>query len=149
MCQCAPWSLPTRVKDVQALHAALVDPAACAYPDDADHGRVLHDAAATHDAILEGVLAYSWTREQDTSLGVEAELLIGAKSESSAGIGVMTSVEEIKTGFGGRASFAYHWQNASTIAASHSLMSSDRLELRGSQEPEAHFPHLGQLARKA
>lgn len=76
-------------------------------------------------------------------------LLIGAKSESSAGIGVMTSVEEIKTGFGGRASFAYHWQNAGTIAASHSLMSSNRFELRGSQEPEAHFPHLGQLARKA
>ena len=89
-------------------------------------------------------MEYSWTREQDTSLGVEAELLIGAKSETSAGIGVMTSVEEVKTGFGGRASFAYHWQNASTIAASHSLMSSDRLELRGSQEPEAHFPHLGQ-----
>ena len=40
--------------------------------------------------------------------------------------------------------FAYHWQNASTVGASHSLMSSDRLELRGSQEPEPHFPHLGQ-----
>ena len=34
-CQYAPWSLPTTVKDVQALHAALVDPAVCAYPVDA------------------------------------------------------------------------------------------------------------------
>ncbi len=29
------------------------------------------------------------------------------------------------------------------VGASHSLMSSDRLELRGSCEPEAHFPQLG------
>ena len=56
----------------------------------------------------------------------------------------MTSVEEVKTGAGAKMDFAYHWQNASTVGASHSLMSSDRLELRGSQEPEPHFPHLGQ-----
>jgi uncharacterized caspase-like protein len=63
-CQYAPWSLPATVKDVQALHAVLVDPAVCAYPADAGHVRVLHDDAATHDAILEGVL---WLAERSSA----------------------------------------------------------------------------------
>ncbi len=54
-CSYAPWSLPTTVKDVQALRAALVDPALCAYMPDDDHLRILHDGAATRDAILDGV----------------------------------------------------------------------------------------------
>jgi hypothetical protein len=103
-----------------------------------------YNGATAVELIQSSEVEYSWTRETDTSLGVEAEFLVGVKSETSAGIGMMTSVEEIKTGVGAKASFAYHWQNASTVGASHSLMSSDRLELRGTQEAEAHFPHLGQ-----
>ena len=102
-----------------------------------------YNGATSVELIQSSDVEYSWTREGDIGGGAEAEVLIGVKSESSAGIGFQTSVEEVKTGFGGKLDFAYHWQNASTVGASHSLMSSDRLELRGSQEPEAHFPHLG------
>ena len=51
----APWSLPASVRDAQAIRAALLDPARCAYPSDADHVRLLHDGEATRDAILEGL----------------------------------------------------------------------------------------------
>lgn len=50
-----PWSLPATVRDVRALHAVLVDPNLCAYPDDGHHIRLLHDSGATQDAILEGL----------------------------------------------------------------------------------------------
>lgn len=49
------WSLPVTVKDVQALRAILTDPALCGYPDDDAHIRLLHDADATQQAILDGL----------------------------------------------------------------------------------------------
>src|SRR4051812_23785928 len=50
-----PWSLPVTVQDAQALHTALSDPMRCAYPAGENHIRVLYDANATRDAILQGV----------------------------------------------------------------------------------------------
>ncbi|WP_198136021.1 caspase family protein [Roseiflexus castenholzii] len=52
-CAYAPWSLPVTVRDMQALQAVLADPGLCGYP--ADHIRLLHDAGATKQAILDGL----------------------------------------------------------------------------------------------
>jgi len=41
------WSLPVTVKDVQAIHAILTDSNLCAYPNDSQHVRLLHDSGAT------------------------------------------------------------------------------------------------------
>lgn len=41
------------MRDVQALAAALTDPDLCAYPE--AHLRLLHDAGATRQAILDGL----------------------------------------------------------------------------------------------
>ncbi len=49
------WSLPVTVKDMQALRGVLTDPALCGYPDDEAHIRLLHDASATRQAILDGL----------------------------------------------------------------------------------------------
>ncbi len=49
------WSLPVTVKDMRALRAILTDPALCGYPDDDAHIRLLHDAGATRQAILDGL----------------------------------------------------------------------------------------------
>jgi len=49
------WSLAVTVKDVQALRSILTDPNLCAYPDDEDHVRLLHDASATRAAIRDGL----------------------------------------------------------------------------------------------
>jgi hypothetical protein len=54
------WSLPTTVKDVQAIHAILTDPNLCAYPDDDEHIHLLHDTGATRDAILDGL---AWLKD--------------------------------------------------------------------------------------
>lgn len=55
------WSLPVTVKDMQALRAVLTDPALCGYPDDDAHIRLLHDAGATRQAILDGL---AWLAQQ-------------------------------------------------------------------------------------
>ncbi|MFZ2361885.1 MAG: caspase family protein [Anaerolineae bacterium] len=49
------WSLPVTVKDMQALRAILTDPALCGYPDNDAHIRLLHDAGASQQAILQGL----------------------------------------------------------------------------------------------
>ena len=48
-------SLPTTVKDMQALREILVNPNLCAYPDNSDHVRLLHDEGATRNAIVDGL----------------------------------------------------------------------------------------------
>ena len=58
-CQYTPWSLPATVRDAQALHTALTDPALCAYP--AGHIRLLHDDQATRHGILAGL---HWLQQQ-------------------------------------------------------------------------------------
>ncbi len=58
------WSLPAAVKDIQALRSVLADPHLCAYPDDEHHIRLLHDAGATHQAILDGL---AWLQERAQS----------------------------------------------------------------------------------
>jgi hypothetical protein len=60
-CAYPAWSLSVTVKDMQALRAILVDPNLCAYPDDENHVRLLHDAEATRDAILDGL---NWLKGQ-------------------------------------------------------------------------------------
>ena len=65
-------SLPVTVKDAQAIYAILVDPGLCAYPDDADHIRVLNDKQATRSAILEGL---SWLQAK-AAADPEATMLV-------------------------------------------------------------------------
>lgn len=57
-------SLPVTVKDIQALHAVLIDPALCAYPNDAQHIRLLHDKDATRNAIMDGL---RWLQQQSAA----------------------------------------------------------------------------------
>jgi hypothetical protein len=49
------WSLPVTVKDVQALRSILAEPDLCAYPNDGQHIRLLHDVGATRQTILDGL----------------------------------------------------------------------------------------------
>lgn len=58
------WSLSVTVKDVQAIHAVLIDADHCAYPNDEHHIRVLSDTSATRDVILDGL---NWLSIQATA----------------------------------------------------------------------------------
>ncbi len=102
-----------------------------------------YNGATSVELIQSSDVQYSWTREQDVSLGAKAELFVGAEAEVSAGVAVQMKILKAKAGLQGEAEFAYHWQNASTVSAGHSLGQTDRLELRGNRESDAHFPHLG------
>ena len=55
------WSLPVTVRDMQALSAVLTDPELCGYTTDEQHIRLLHDEAATRQAILNGL---DWLAQQ-------------------------------------------------------------------------------------
>lgn len=60
-CAYPAWSLPATVNDATALREALTDPNLCAYPDDEEHVRLLHDEGATRDAILNHL---AWLRRR-------------------------------------------------------------------------------------
>lgn len=55
------WSLPVTVKDAQALVSIFTDANLCAYPNNEQHIRFLHDTDATRQAIIDGV---NWLREK-------------------------------------------------------------------------------------
>jgi hypothetical protein len=60
-CKAKAWSLPTTVRDMEALRRVLVAPNLCAYPDDKDHIRLLHDERATSGMILDGL---AWLKKR-------------------------------------------------------------------------------------
>lgn len=55
------WSLPTTVNDILAFKTILTSPNLCAYPDNKQHVRLLHDGHATRHAILDGL---AWLKTQ-------------------------------------------------------------------------------------
>jgi len=60
-CVYSEWSLPVTVKDMQALQSLLRDSNLCSYLQDENHIRLLQDADATGNEILEGLY---WLQEQ-------------------------------------------------------------------------------------
>ena len=63
-CLDSRFSLPVTVKDMQALRQILVNPNLCAYPDNDQHVRLLHDQGATRSAILDGL---TWLKDCATA----------------------------------------------------------------------------------
>lgn len=87
---------------------------------------------------------YSWNRAQESGLGANLEIFAGADTEASVG-GLVYSqkIASVRAGFKGNLDFTYNFLNESNITASSGQEFSDRLELRGTQEQKAKFPHLG------
>ena len=55
------WSLPTTVNDILALKSILTAPNFCAYPNNRQHIRLLHDSSATRQNILDSL---TWLKNQ-------------------------------------------------------------------------------------
>jgi hypothetical protein len=66
------WSLSVTVKDIQSLHSILTNPNLCAYINGEHHIRLLQDAGATRNAILNGL---NWLKEQ-AAADSEATVLV-------------------------------------------------------------------------
>ncbi len=58
-------SLPVTVNDVLEIKKVLVDASRCAYPDNDDHIRLIHDEGATTAGILQGLEWLMGQRDQD------------------------------------------------------------------------------------
>ncbi|WP_107669160.1 LamG-like jellyroll fold domain-containing protein [Cyanothece sp. BG0011] len=87
---------------------------------------------------------YSWTRSQESGLGASFDLFTGVDEDIRGGpLVVSKRIAATRAGFKGNLDFTYNFLNESNITASSSSQFSDRLELRGTQEPNPKFPHLG------
>lgn len=106
-----------------------------------------YNGATSVELIMSEDVEFNWTRSQDSGLGGTVDTFIGAGGAMSiltAPMGVGSSIEtSTKIGFKGNFDFNYQFQNESSITSSSSLSMTDKLELRGTCEQKAHFPHLG------
>lgn len=102
-----------------------------------------YNGATSVELNMSEDVAYSWNRSQDVGLGASIDLFAGCDTESYAGFGAMVEASKYRAGIKGNLDFSYEWQNQSNITSGSSLSLTDKLQLRGTPEWEAKFPHLG------
>lgn len=102
-----------------------------------------YNGATSVELTMSEDVAFSWNRSQDAGLGATADVFAGAETEASAGLFVQAKIATMRAGFKGNLDFSYQFQNESSITSSSSLSMTDKLELRGTPEEIAKFPHLG------
>ncbi|WP_293165157.1 hypothetical protein [Okeania sp. SIO2C9] len=102
-----------------------------------------YNGATSVEVTMSEEAEFSWDRAQESGLGGSIDTFVGSSGEASAGLGFMSRLGEWKAGFKGNLDLGFLWQNESSIASSASVTMTDYLEMRGNQEVEAKFPHLG------
>ena len=102
-----------------------------------------YNGATSVELTMSEDVEFSWNRSQDSGLGANAEIFVGGDTEMNAGLGLTTKIGAMRAGLKGNLDFSYQFQNESSITSSSSLSMSDKLELRGTPEESAKFPHLG------
>ncbi|MBP5975978.1 LamG domain-containing protein [Brasilonema sp. CT11] len=102
-----------------------------------------YNKATSVEITMSEDVEFSWRRSQNAGLGATTDTFMGADASASAGFGFETTIAKIRTGFKGNLDTSYQFQNQSSIASGSSVSMTDKLELRGTLEQDAHFPHLG------
>lgn len=102
-----------------------------------------YNGATSVELTVSEDVEYKWTRTQESGLGGTIETFIGGDAEAEAGVGLLTRIANVRAGFKGNLDFNYQFQNESSITSSSSLNMTDKLQLYGTQEQNANFPHLG------
>ncbi len=107
------------------------------------------DATSVELSVSNNV-EYSWERTQNIFTELDLDAKIGAEAEATVGTAVGIGAQAVilknmkfESLFGVKANFQYGAQDATTITTSSALNLSDTLSLRGYQEEEAEFEHLG------
>ncbi|MEA5564202.1 LamG domain-containing protein [Anabaena sp. UHCC 0399] len=106
-------------------------------------GDYQYNGATSVELTTSEDVEYSWNRSQDAGLGASADIFLGVDSQTFGGIGVATQIESTKTGIKGTLDMSYQCLNESNITSSSSLVTTDRLDLRGAPEVTAKFSHYG------
>lgn len=109
-----------------------------------------YNGATSVELTMSEDVEFSWFRAQDSGQGSSFDLFAGIAGAYSGSVSDPTgiasigwTIAEFKAGFKGNIDYSYQSQNESYISSSSSLNMTDRLELRGTQEPNTKFPHLG------
>ena len=102
-----------------------------------------YNGATSVELTLSEDVEFNWRRSQDSGLGTTTDIFSGSDAEASAGFGFTTTVAKVRAGFKGNLDTTYQFQNESSITSSSSLSMTDKLQLCGTQEQKAYFPHLG------
>lgn len=109
-----------------------------------------YNGATSVELTMSEDVEFSWFRSQDSGQGSSFDLFAGIAGAYSGSVSDPTgiasigwTIAEFKAGFKGNIDYSYQSQNESYISSSSSLNMTDRLELRGTQEPNTKFPHLG------
>ncbi|MBD1886889.1 LamG-like jellyroll fold domain-containing protein [Microcoleus vaginatus] len=102
-----------------------------------------YNGATSVELTMSEDVAFKWNRSEDSGLGGKIDTFIGADTEAYAGFGATAKFAVGRAGLKGNFDFSYQFQNDSSITSSSSLSMTDKLELRGTPEETAKFPHLG------
>ncbi|HEX2912205.1 MAG TPA: LamG-like jellyroll fold domain-containing protein [Chloroflexia bacterium] len=100
--------------------------------------------ATSVELTMSNDVSFSWNRDQEAGLGGSFSLFFGVDEEAFAGeIVAFQKIGGTHQGFKGDLAFNYSFLNSSSVSTTGSLNVTDRLELRGSQEPDIKFDKLG------
>lgn len=107
-----------------------------------------YNGATSVELTVSEDVAFSWRRAQDVGLAASVDGFLGIDQDiklltAPGGIGTQEDLAHIRAGYRGNLTLDYSVQNESSVAASTSNKLIDRLELRGTRELSARFPHLG------
>ncbi|MEG5207856.1 LamG domain-containing protein [Microcoleus sp. ARI1-A3] len=102
-----------------------------------------YNCATSVELTMSEDVEFNWNRSQDSGLGASIEAFAGLDDEVTGGIVVSKRIAKLRAGYKANLDFSYQFQNESSITSSSSLRMTDKLELRGTPEETAKFPHLG------
>jgi competence ComEA-like helix-hairpin-helix protein len=102
-----------------------------------------YDAATSVELVQSEETMYSWNRNRDIGGGLDANFFLGGAWGISGGAFIKSKITEGHVGARGNVNSQWRRNENSTIRASSTEESRDRLDLRGSFELDPKFPHLG------
>jgi len=102
-----------------------------------------YNGATSVELALSEDVEFKWTRSEESTQGASVEAFYGVDTEESVGVGFYEKIMKFRLGVKSNLESNWQFNNESSIASSSSLSMTDKLQLSGTQEREAYFPHLG------
>ncbi len=103
-----------------------------------------YDGATSVELVQSDEISYSWNRSRDVGGGLDINSFLGAGWSTSGGAFIESQISEGHLGGRGTRNTQERTTESSTIRAGSTEEQRDRLDLRGTFETQARFPHLGE-----
>ncbi|MEZ4302388.1 MAG: LamG domain-containing protein [Polyangiaceae bacterium] len=106
-----------------------------------------YNGATSVELVTSEDVEYRWNRSQEVTAGLDLDLFIGMDEQLLVGGGLgamaMERTADIRLGYKGQLNVNKSWTADTSITTRSSTRMTDRLELRGTPEQAAKFPHIG------